>query len=110
MWLAAVRDAAIVILALESIVIGALMVLMLLQLRRLVKVLREEMAPLLDSANNTVRRVENTTQFVSASVVEPLVNLRSYTEGSLQAARNLLRIRRKLKASDGPERANGGGV
>jgi hypothetical protein len=44
MWLAAVRDLAIVLLAVESLVIGVLLVVLLVQLRKLVQMLREEIA------------------------------------------------------------------
>jgi hypothetical protein len=95
-WLGAVRDIAIVLLALESIVIGVLLALMLLQLRKLVRLLREEIAPLMNSANETVGTVHDTVGFVSHSVVDPLIKVSSYTTGTVQALRSLLFIRRKL--------------
>lgn len=92
MWLAVVRDIAIVILALESIVIGALLVLTLLQIRTLVRILRDEIRPLLDSANQTMTTVKGTTQFVSKTVVNPLVRVTSYTTGTIQAVKSLFVI------------------
>ncbi|MBC7236705.1 MAG: hypothetical protein H5T69_12770 [Chloroflexi bacterium] len=108
MWLVAVRDAAIVLLAIESIVIGVLLALMLIQIRKLVVLLRDEITPLLNSAQSTMRRVETTTTFVSESVVSPLIKLRSYTEGSLEAMRNLLHIRRQLKGRAVGQATDGG--
>ena len=104
MWLAAVRDAAIVLLAIESVVIGILLALMLVQIRKLVALLRDEIAPILDSANETVSTVQSTTDFVSQTVVEPLIKVRSYSAGTLQALRSLLFIGRKVRgrASDDP--------
>jgi hypothetical protein len=96
MWLAAVRDIAIVLLALQSIVIGILLALMLSQLRKLAKLLREEIAPLLDSANQTVGTMHSTVDFVSQSVVHPLIEARSYTSGAVEAVRNLLFIGDRL--------------
>jgi hypothetical protein len=106
MWLAAVRDIAIVLLALESIVIGVLLALMLGQLRKLAKLLREEIAPLLDSANQTVGTMHSTVDFVSQSVVNPLIEAKSYTSGAVETVRNLLFIgdrlsRRRSGAGDG---------
>jgi hypothetical protein len=57
MWLAAVRDLAIVLLAVESLVIGVLLLVLLVQLRKLVQMLREEIKPMLNSANDTVNTV-----------------------------------------------------
>lgn len=94
MWLAAVRDAAIVLLALLSIIIGVLLVLMLLQIRSLIRLLREEIAPLLASANETIATVQGTTDFVSRNVVRPVVQVSSYSSAALQALRSLLYFRR----------------
>lgn len=95
--LASVRDVAIVLLALESLVIGVLLVVLLMQLRRLARLLEEEIAPLLDSANETANRVKGTARLVSDSVVEPLVKLRSYSTGTREALQSLFAIRRKAR-------------
>ncbi|MBM3189066.1 MAG: hypothetical protein FJZ90_10135 [Chloroflexi bacterium] len=97
MWLTAVRDIAIVLLAFESLVIGILLALMLLQLRKLVRTLREEIAPILHTANDTVETVNRTAGFVSHNVVEPVIKVHSYVSGTRQAIRTLALIRRKLR-------------
>ncbi len=96
-WLAAVRDVAILLLALESLVLGILLAVMLVQLRRLVKLLREEIAPILDSANDTAKTVHGTAGLVSRTIVEPVVKVSSYAAGTRQALRSLLAIGRKAK-------------
>ncbi len=97
MWLAALRDVAIILLAIESLIIGILLALMLLQLRKLVVLLREEIAPLLDSANSTMHKVETTTHFVGDTVVNPLIELIGYTKGGVEAAKVLLRLRKRVR-------------
>jgi hypothetical protein len=94
MWLAALRDAAIVLLALLSIVIGILLALMLLQIRSLIRLLREEIAPMLASANETLSTVQGTTHFVRHNVVRPVVQISSYSAAALQVIRSLLYFRR----------------
>ncbi len=94
MWLAALRDAAIVLLALLSIVIGILLALMLLQIRSLIRLLRDEIAPMLASANETLSTVQGTTNFVSRNVVRPVVQVSSYSSAALQVIRSLLYFRR----------------
>ena len=98
--LASVRDVAIVLLALESLLIGVLLAVLLIQLRSLVRLLKDEIAPLLDSANETANRVSGTAHLVSDSVVEPLVKLRSYSAGTREALRSLFAIRRHFKGGE----------
>ena len=96
MWLAVVRDAAIVLLALESVVIGVLLALTLAQIRKLVRMLREQIGPMLNSAGETLNTVGGTATFVSRTVVSPLIKATSYSAGTLQALRRLLFIGRKV--------------
>jgi hypothetical protein len=97
MWLAVVRDIAIVLLAIESVVIGILLLATLVQIRKLVSLLRDEVKPMLESVNETVRTVRGTTSFVSQSVVDPLIKAKSFSAGTLGALRNLLFVGRKLR-------------
>ena len=81
MWLPNVRDIAIILLAVESLVIGGLLVVLTWQIWRLVKMLETEIRPLLDSANDTVNTMRGTTDFVSENVVEPVVRIHSLVAG-----------------------------
>lgn len=105
MWLAAIRDVAIALLAIESLVIGVLLALMLLQLRKLVRLLRDEIAPILDTAGETVDTVNRTAGFVSHNVINPLVKVSSYSAGTIEAVRNILHIRRKVSGNGSNGRA-----
>ena len=89
--LASVRDFAIILLALESLVIGAVLVVVSLEIRNLAKLLREEIKPILDSANETARTVRGTTSFVSETFVNPMIRVSSFASGFLQALRMLTR-------------------
>lgn len=73
-----VRDIAIIVLALESLVIGFLLILLAIQIRGLAKMLEEEVKPILDSANKTVSTVRGTTSFVSDTLITPLVGAASF--------------------------------
>ncbi len=73
-----VRDVAIIILAVESIVIGLVLIITLLQLRSLTKLLQHEIAPMLNTANETVTIVRGTADFVGDSVVTPVMRLASF--------------------------------
>ena len=110
MWLADVRDAAIVLLALESVVIGVLLALTLSQIRKLVRLLREQIGPVLNSAGETLNTVSGTATFVSKTVVSPLIKATSYSAGTWQALRSLLFIGRRVgrHASDEPDSGSSG--
>jgi hypothetical protein len=63
--LAAMRDVSIILVALESIFIGIMLTVLVVQLARLTKMLREEVLPVLTSAQDTASTVRGTTTFVS---------------------------------------------
>jgi hypothetical protein len=94
--LAAIRDVGIALLAIESLVIGVLLAVLLVQVRKLVRLLREEIAPLLTQANDTAHTVKGTVDLVSRTVVNPLVTVNSYAAGMGQALRSLKAIRRRV--------------
>ena len=89
--LASVRDLAIILLALESLVIGVVLVILILEIRNLAKLLREEIKPILDSADETARTVRGTTSFVSETFVKPMIRVSSFASGVMQALRILTR-------------------
>ncbi len=82
--LAEVRDAAIILLAAESVVIGILLALLLLQLRNLTRLVQEELRPILASAQETVGTVRGTTTIVSDYVVSPVARVASVVAGLRQ--------------------------
>lgn len=87
--LAKARDISIIILALESIVVGILLSVLIIQVTRLTKMLREEVMPILYSTQETLSTVRGTTTFVSDRVIQPVVKVSSYTAGMRQAVKVL---------------------
>lgn len=101
--LGVVRDIAIVLLAIESLVVGVLLAILLVQLRALIRMLREEVEPLLDSAGDTARRVQGTVGLVTDTVVTPLVRVSSAVAGVREAINALIYFkRRKGPSADKP--------
>jgi uncharacterized membrane protein YhaH (DUF805 family) len=76
-----VRDVIIIILALESLVVGTLMLVLVVQVIALVKMLREEVKPLLQSAQDTLESTRGTTTFVSKKVIAPAIAVASTVAG-----------------------------
>ncbi len=92
--LAFARDLAIILLALESLIIGILLVVLTFEVMSLVRLLREQIKPILESVDETARTVRGTTTFVSETFVDPMVRVSGFASGVLQALRILSRRRR----------------
>jgi hypothetical protein len=75
------RDAAIVFVAFETLLIGVLLIILMLQVQSLVVLLRDEIKPMLEAANETLATVRGTTQFVSHNVVSPVMKWSGYLAG-----------------------------
>jgi hypothetical protein len=99
---AVVRDIAIILLALVTIVIGLFLVILIFQLQSLTALLRDEIKPILDSANETVSTVRGTTTFVSDAVVTPMIQVASLAAGVGQTLRTLTSTGRKGKGPRTP--------
>jgi hypothetical protein len=87
---ATIRDVAIIVLAVESIVIGILLAFLSLQIYLLVRLIRDEIKPMLDSTNETVNTMRGTTVFVSETVVSPVIKGLSYLSALQGIARSLI--------------------
>lgn len=91
--MATARDIAIVLLALESIIIGIILLVLVIQVVRLVRLLRDEILPIVKSTQETVGTVRGTANFMSDHLVQPVVKASSYAAGVRQAAATLFRLR-----------------
>jgi hypothetical protein len=83
------RDIAIIIVAFQSIIIGILMAILVIQVIRLVNLLRHEIMPIVNSTQETVGTVRGTAGFVSDHLVQPLVSAASFSAGARRAVRTL---------------------
>lgn len=78
---ARVRDIFIIFMALESLVLGVGLIILIVQLATLINLLQNEIKPILDSTSETVSTLKGTTQFLSNNVVEPILKLNEYLAG-----------------------------
>lgn len=85
---ATIRDIAIIIIAFQTIVIGALLAVLVWQIWRLVKTIQTEIKPILRDTQETVGTVRGTTTFVSNNVVDPVI----------KTSRNLAGFRRTMRS------------
>jgi len=86
---ASLRDVFIIFMALEFLLIGIALVVLIVQLAVLTNMLQHEIKPILDSTNETVNTVRGTTVFISENLVEPIVKLNSYVAAIAQVADTL---------------------
>ena len=91
---ARIRDVFIIFMALESLLIGFVLVILIVQLARLTNLIQNEVKPILDSTNETVSNLRGTTAFLSANLVEPVIKLNEYL-AALQKFTEILGIGRK---------------
>ena len=89
------RDIAIIIVALESIIIGVLLAILGIQIIRLIRMLREEVLPILSSTQETIGTVRGTATFVSDHLVQPVVKAASFTAGARKAATTVFNFRHR---------------
>lgn len=88
--MATVRDVAIIILAVQSIIIGILLAILVIQVIRLIKMLREETMPILNSTQETLGTVRGTATFVTDHIVQPVVKVSSVFAGLGRAVNTLV--------------------
>ncbi len=87
-----VRDIAIVFVAVMTFFIGIAMLVLLIQLVILIRVLREEIAPLMEALQETLATVRGTTAFVSESVVTPVVKVAGFAAAVRRVTRDLVGV------------------
>jgi heme/copper-type cytochrome/quinol oxidase subunit 2 len=101
------RDFLIILLAIESMVVFAFLGLMLWQLYQLIKLLRDEVIPLITTTKETVEQVKHTTTFVGQSVAAPVIGVTGMLTGAKAMVDTLRGIRppesilRKEERTDG---------
>ena len=76
-----VRDIFIIFMALEFLLIGGVMIILIIQLARLTLLLQNEIKPILESTNETANTLRGTTAFLSDHLVEPVLKLNQYLAG-----------------------------
>ena len=76
-----IRDIFIIFMAFESLIIGAALVVLIVQVASLINLLQNEVKPILESTSDTVNTLRGTTEFLSENLVEPVIKLNSYLAG-----------------------------
>jgi len=89
-----IRDVFIIFMALESLIIGVVLIILVVQISLLINLLQNEIKPILETTNETVNTLKGTTTFISSNLAEPVIKLNEYLAG-LKKLMDLLFVFRK---------------
>ena len=76
-----IRDVFIIVVALETLVIGVALVVLIVQLASLINLLQNEVRPILNATSEAVNTLRGTAEFLGENVVEPVIKLNGYLAG-----------------------------
>lgn len=88
------RDLLIIFMSLEIVIVGAAVTIFVIQLARLVNLIRNEIEPLVSAATETVNTVRGTAMFLSKNLVEPVTSVSSVLRGVGKVAGDVDAIRK----------------
>jgi len=89
-----IRDIFIIVVALETLVIGVALIVLIVQLASLINLLQNEVRPILNATNETVNTLRGTVTFLGEEVIQPVMQLSGYLAG-LKRMLELLGIKNK---------------
>jgi hypothetical protein len=73
-----IRDIFIIFMALEFVIVGLALVVLIVQLATLINLLQNEIKPILDSTNETANTLRGTAIFLSENLTEPVIKMNQY--------------------------------
>jgi hypothetical protein len=103
---ARIRDIFIILMAFMSLAIGLVLIILIIQIAELTNLLKTEIKPVIDSANETVSNLRGTTEFLGKNMVEPVVKLNEYV-AALRKLSELISLGRKPKHTTKGEKSDG---
>lgn len=86
---ASVRDVFIIFMALEFMLIGVALVILMVQLAVLTNMLQHEIKPILQSTTETLNTVRGTTAFLSENLVDPVIKMNAALAAMAQVFESL---------------------
>ena len=76
-----IRDIFLIFMAFESLIIGAALIILIIQMASLINLIQNEVRPILNATSETVNTLRGTTEFLSENLVEPVIKLNSSLAG-----------------------------
>ena len=75
------RDVFIIVLAIEALLIGLAMFVLIIQTGMMLNILQNQVRPILENTQATIQKVKGTTAFLARYAVKPLISVNSYSAG-----------------------------
>lgn len=79
-----IRDIFIIFMALESLVIGTALIILIIQVASLLNIVNNEIRPIIDDARETITTLKGTSSFLSDELVKPVIKVNSFFAGFKQ--------------------------
>ncbi|HML23613.1 MAG TPA: hypothetical protein PKD09_18295 [Aggregatilinea sp.] len=98
-WVGIIRDIFIIVLAMEGMLMGIALIVLVVQLAALINLLQNEVQPIVDNATETVTTVRGTAQFMSQNLVEPVIKASAVAAGVSGLLREVIGIRRLMRGN-----------
>lgn len=76
-----VRDIFIIILAFQTLLIGAALIILIIQLAMLTNIIQNELKPIIASTKETMGTLKGTSAFISKRAISPIISVSSYFAG-----------------------------
>jgi hypothetical protein len=73
-----IRDIFIIFMALESLIIGIALVVLIVQLSTLINLMQNEIRPIINATNETVNTLKGTARFMSDNLTEPVIKINQF--------------------------------
>jgi hypothetical protein len=92
-----IRDILLITLTLEGLLITGALAVLIVQISRIVSMLKKEIRPVIASAQQTVNTTKVTAEFVGESLTEPIVRTGTFMTGVRILIRDVGGIRRAIR-------------
>jgi len=91
---AQIRDIFIIFMALEALVIGVALIILVIQVASLLNLVNNEIRPIISDAQETITNIRSTSTFLSDELVKPAIKLNSFVAGFKQILKMILSKKR----------------
>lgn len=101
------RNLILLLLSMTSILVVVGAGVLIIQVARFVNLLKSEVQPITRDAQEAIKNVRTTTEFVQKNAVEPIIQTSSFLVGLLTFLREIARLSRLLQQRDAEDKNDG---
>lgn len=94
------RDIVVFVIAVQGILIVTALAILILQVARLINLVKAESVPIFESTQETLNEAKATTQFVSKHSVDPIIKMKAFFSGLLVFFSELFKINSLIKPNN----------